>query len=170
MPLSYHGERKITIISCIFPKKGRFQQGQYAGADAVKLAEGQRIDAEAALDGVGRPAETLQKPVLISGPGGRRRHLRHQVTGAAGHGLAQGLGLRRLEAAVLPVDFLALGVEGHEDVGPYPLRQLRQQAPFLPLCFESRSVLTQQGVFEALTPTAADPFYDLGNWQLHLAG
>ena len=49
-------------------------------------------------------------------------------------------------------------------------RQLRQQAPFLPLCFESRSVLTQQGVFEALTPTAADPFYDLGNWQLHLAG
>ena len=49
-------------------------------------------------------------------------------------------------------------------------RQFRQQAPFLPLCFESRSVLTQQGVFEGLTPTAADPFYGIGNWQLHLAG
>ena len=48
-------------------------------------------------------------------------------------------------------------------------RQLRQQAPFLPLCFESRSVLTQQGVFEGLTPTAADPFYGIGDWQLHLA-
>ena len=48
-------------------------------------------------------------------------------------------------------------------------RQFRQQAPFLPLCFESRSVLTQQGVFEALTPTAADPFYGIGEWQLHLA-
>lgn len=49
-------------------------------------------------------------------------------------------------------------------------RQVRQQSPFLPLCFESRSVLTQQGVFEGLTPTASDPFYDLGAWQLHLAG
>ena len=49
-------------------------------------------------------------------------------------------------------------------------RLLRQQVPFLPLCFETRTVLTQQGVFEGLTPTAADPFYGLGNWQVHLAG
>ena len=48
-------------------------------------------------------------------------------------------------------------------------RLLRQQAPIQPLCFESRSVLTQEGVFEGLLPTAADPFYGIGTWQLHLA-
>ena len=49
-------------------------------------------------------------------------------------------------------------------------RVLQRQAPLLPLCFESRTVLTQEGVFEGLTPTAADPFYGFGSWQLHLAG
>ena len=38
---------------------------------------------------------------------------------------------------------------------------LQQQAPILPLCFKSSSVLYQTGAVSGLTPTAAEPFYDL---------
>ena len=48
--------------------------------------------------------------------------------------------------------------------------RLRDQAPILPVCFKSVSVLTQANVVEGLTPTAAEPFYALGQCVIHLEG
>lgn len=45
---------------------------------------------------------------------------------------------------------------------------LKDQAPILPVCFKSTSVLTQAGVVEGLQPTAAEPFYALGQCVIHL--
>ena len=45
---------------------------------------------------------------------------------------------------------------------------LKDQAPLLPVCFKSVSVLTQAGVAEGLQPTAAEPFYALGQCVIHL--
>lgn len=45
---------------------------------------------------------------------------------------------------------------------------LRQQQPILPVCFKSTSVLAQSGVLENLTPTAAEPFYNLTGCSIHL--
>ena len=45
---------------------------------------------------------------------------------------------------------------------------LQQQAPILPLCFKSSSVLYQTGAVSGLTPTAAEPFYDRPSCQIHL--
>ncbi len=46
--------------------------------------------------------------------------------------------------------------------------RLRQQSPILPVCFKSTSVLTQTGVLEELTPTAAEPLYGLTGCTIHL--
>ena len=43
------------------------------------------------------------------------------------------------------------------------------QMPITPICFKTLSVLTQQSVLTNLTPTAADPFYGMERWELHLA-
>lgn len=48
-------------------------------------------------------------------------------------------------------------------------RQLQQQSPILPVCFKSTSVLVQENVVENLTPTDANPFYQMENWVLHLS-
>ncbi|MDE6456171.1 MAG: ABC transporter substrate-binding protein [Dysosmobacter sp.] len=45
---------------------------------------------------------------------------------------------------------------------------LKDQAPILPVCFKSFSVLTQAEVAEGLAPTAAEPFYALGQCVIHL--
>ena len=45
---------------------------------------------------------------------------------------------------------------------------LKEQAPILPVCFKSTSVLTQAGVVVGLDPTAAEPFYALGQCVIHL--
>ena len=45
---------------------------------------------------------------------------------------------------------------------------LKDQAPILPVCFKSTSVLTQAKVVEGLAPTAAEPFYALGQCAIHL--
>lgn len=45
---------------------------------------------------------------------------------------------------------------------------LQQQVPFIPICFKSTSVLIQSGVVEGLTPTMADPFYNLPSCTIHL--
>ena len=45
---------------------------------------------------------------------------------------------------------------------------LKDQAPILPVCFKSSSVLTQAEVVEGLRPTAAEPFYALGQCVIHL--
>ena len=46
---------------------------------------------------------------------------------------------------------------------------LQSQAPILPLCFKSSSVLLQAGVLEGLQPTAAEPFYNLKDCVIHLS-
>ncbi len=46
---------------------------------------------------------------------------------------------------------------------------LRQQAPFVPVCFKNVSVLLPQKAVELSTPTAADPFYDLADWTIQWA-
>ena len=48
--------------------------------------------------------------------------------------------------------------------------RLKSQAPILPVCFKSTSVLTQANVVEGLAPTAAEPLYALGQCTIHLAG
>ena len=47
-------------------------------------------------------------------------------------------------------------------------RYLRQLSPILPLCFKSVTVLTQADVVEGLSPTAAEPFYNLDECVIHL--
>lgn len=47
-------------------------------------------------------------------------------------------------------------------------RRLQAQAPILPVCFKTVSVLVQRGTVENLTPTAADPFYKLAKCTVHL--
>ena len=45
---------------------------------------------------------------------------------------------------------------------------LKAQAPILPVCFKSTSVLMQNNVLESLTPTMAEPFYNLSSCTIHL--
>lgn len=47
-------------------------------------------------------------------------------------------------------------------------RHLQSTAPILPICFKSVSVLTQSDVLDGLSPTAAEPFYDLSSCVIHL--
>ncbi len=46
--------------------------------------------------------------------------------------------------------------------------RLQEQAPILPVCFKTLSVLLQSGVVEHLTPTAANPFYNLAECTVNL--
>lgn len=46
---------------------------------------------------------------------------------------------------------------------------LRNQAPILPICFKSTSVLLQTDVLDGLTPTTNEPFYNLTDCTIHLA-
>lgn len=45
---------------------------------------------------------------------------------------------------------------------------LQAQAPILPVCFKSTSVLVQTGVVEGLSPTMTDPFFALPSYTIHL--
>ena len=46
---------------------------------------------------------------------------------------------------------------------------LRNQAPIMPICFKSTSVLLQTDVLEGLSPTMNEPFYNLADCTIHLA-
>lgn len=46
---------------------------------------------------------------------------------------------------------------------------LQTQAPILPICFKSTSVLLQTGVLEGLNPTMGEPFYNFTDCTIHLA-
>ncbi|MCF2663406.1 ABC transporter substrate-binding protein [Oscillibacter valericigenes] len=46
--------------------------------------------------------------------------------------------------------------------------RLREQAPILPICFKSTSVLMQTDVLTGLTPTMAEPFYNLSDCTIQL--
>ena len=45
---------------------------------------------------------------------------------------------------------------------------MREQSPFLPVCFNNSTVLVQSEVVENLLPTAAEPFYNLRECVIHL--
>ena len=45
---------------------------------------------------------------------------------------------------------------------------LKEAAPILPVCFKAVSILTQPDIFYGLSPTAAEPFYDLSNIHVQL--
>ncbi len=47
-------------------------------------------------------------------------------------------------------------------------RQLQQEAPILPLFFKNVSVLLPSDVVGPITPTAANPFYDLAHWDIEI--
>lgn len=47
-------------------------------------------------------------------------------------------------------------------------RYLAQQAPILPVCFKSTSVLMQSGVVEGLSPTMTNPLYNFSSCTVHL--
>ena len=49
-------------------------------------------------------------------------------------------------------------------------RRIQSESPILPICFKTVSVLVQSGVVENLTPTAANPFYNLAGCTVHLQG
>lgn len=49
-------------------------------------------------------------------------------------------------------------------------RHLQEQAPVIPVCFKSISVLTQSGVLENLVSTSTEPFYGLTDCSVHLRG
>ena len=46
-------------------------------------------------------------------------------------------------------------------------RHLQELAPIIPLGFKQVDLLLPQGTVEAVTPTAANPFYGLEHWQVH---
>ena len=46
-------------------------------------------------------------------------------------------------------------------------RRLQAQHPLIPICFKSTSVLLPNDAVDAITPTAADPFYRLENWHVN---
>lgn len=45
---------------------------------------------------------------------------------------------------------------------------LQEQAPILTVCFSNSSVLSRAEVIEGLSPTTAEPFYDLSSCRIHL--
>lgn len=47
-------------------------------------------------------------------------------------------------------------------------QQFLEDAPFLPVCFKSTTLLTTTGVVTGQEPTAADPFYNFEDWQIRL--
>lgn len=48
-------------------------------------------------------------------------------------------------------------------------QHLQETCPIAPLCFKSVTVLTTSGLVENVSPTAANPFYGMENWTLHMA-
>lgn len=46
--------------------------------------------------------------------------------------------------------------------------QLQQESPILPICFKDMSVLLPSGAVESVTPTAANPFYNLPSWVIDI--
>lgn len=47
-------------------------------------------------------------------------------------------------------------------------RRLQAQCPVATVCFKNTSVLVTYGAVDAITPTAADPFYGMEQWTVHI--
>lgn len=48
-------------------------------------------------------------------------------------------------------------------------QSLQKQSPILPICFKRTSVLLTAGAVDTITPTAANPFYNLSAWKVNLS-
>ena len=48
-------------------------------------------------------------------------------------------------------------------------QNLSAQAPFLPICFKTSSVLLPSGAVENVIPTASNPFYNVSDWHVNLS-
>ena len=46
----------------------------------------------------------------------------------------------------------------------------QKDMPIIPLCFTNRSLLLSAGAVDGVTPTAANPFYAMENWNVHIKG
>ncbi len=46
--------------------------------------------------------------------------------------------------------------------------QLSRECPILPICFKNTSVLLPSGTVQSVTPTAANPFYNLPEWEINM--
>lgn len=46
-------------------------------------------------------------------------------------------------------------------------RRMQSQTPLIPICFKRTSVLLPNNAVDTITPTAADPFYQLENWHVN---
>ena len=66
-------------------------------------------------------------------------------------------------------EYLCADEEGRSSAMLALCQHLQQQAPILPICFKSVSVLLPSGAVESITPTAANPFYDLPEWEIYMA-
>lgn len=60
------------------------------------------------------------------------------------------------------------GAEDREAAMRALCAHLKEQMPILPVCFKSTSVLAQADVVEGMAPTAAEPFYNLGQCRIRL--
>lgn len=50
------------------------------------------------------------------------------------------------------------------------LATIQQEAPVVPICFKSQSVIIQDGATEEITPTCGNVFYQFAAWQIHIKG
>lgn len=48
-------------------------------------------------------------------------------------------------------------------------QNLSAQVPFVPVCFKNISVLLPSGAIESITPTFANPFYNMSAWKINLS-
>lgn len=62
--------------------------------------------------------------------------------------------------------FCAAAGEERETAASALYARLVDEAPFAPLCFQHRSILTQWGSVSGLTPIQSDPFYGMEHWKL----
>lgn len=78
-------------------------------------------------------------------------------------------GYSSAETDALIQDFLKAPEAQRSEAAFALCRQLQQEMPILPICFKNVSVLLPSDAVDAITPTAANPFYDFSDWQLHMA-
>lgn len=70
----------------------------------------------------------------------------------------------------LLTDYLRAGDDAQRSKAMLALCQnLSAQVPFLPVCFKNISVLLPSGAVEAITPVAANPFYNMTAWKVNLS-
>ncbi len=65
--------------------------------------------------------------------------------------------------------YLSAPEEGRAEAMEALCRQLREDAPLLPVAFKSVSLLLPSDAVEGVLPTATNPFYNFPDWEIHMA-